>query len=177
MKSAMVGTACLVSALLVGASALGQDLRPKQVYRGWFSKDSSTIDSERPTGATSGDGPETVAAPPESSKGVSSPARASFVSGSGRVTSSSLSSDMQPLNDCKCTSPGCGLHWSHCFPRNNCPDDYQPKPLPHLCLPSYPAYYRCVPAGDGSGPTCGCPGKNRLPWWLIPTSRPLHESL
>jgi hypothetical protein len=190
MKSAILGTACLMSALFVGAPAFGQDLGPRQAFRGWFGRDSSAIDSEKPTGSSSGDELERApahepkvtresgVARPESSKGVASAVRASFAFSPGNVTTSALTSDLQPLKGCKCTAPGCGLHWTRdCFPGNACPDDYQPKPLPRQCWPPYPSYYRCVPAGDGTGPICGSPAKDRLTWWFFPTPRALRDAL
>jgi hypothetical protein len=189
MKSAMLGTACLMSALFVTAPTFGQDLGPRQVYRGWFSRDSSAINSERPRGGLSadgldremarlGDGMEPGVARPESSKGVASPVRASFEFDSGNSTAPVISHDMPRITGCDCGSPGCGLHRTRdCFPHNSCPDDYQPKPLPRLCWPTYPSYYRCVPAGDSSGPTCGSPGKDRLTWWFIPTPWALRDAL
>ncbi len=190
MKSKMLGTACLMGALVVAAPALAQELGPRQAYRGWFGRDSSAINSERPISISSGDELERALAPepkvtresgvarPESSKGAASAVRASFAFSPENVTTSALSSDMQPLNGCKCTTPGCGLHWTgDCFPRYGCPDDYCSKPFPRQCWPSYPPYYRCVPAGDCIGPACGSPGKDRLTWWFIPTPRALREAL
>lgn len=43
------------------------------------------------------------------------------------------------------------IHWwpRHCFPDCGAPDDYCRKPLPKVCWPAYPAYYKW-----GSPPTC-----------------------
>jgi len=50
------------------------------------------------------------------------------------------------------------LRWwpPHCFPCYGAPDDYCRKPLPRVCWPPYPSYYRwglppegCCPQGNG----------------------------
>src|SRR5947209_1858497 len=69
-----------------------------------------------------------------------------------------------------------GLHWAlSCFPCFSCPDDYCPNPYPPPCPSSYPAYYRCVPAGDCAN--CGGPRNNTLTLWFLPTPRALREAL
>jgi hypothetical protein len=52
------------------------------------------------------------------------------------------------------------LHWwpPHCFPCDAAPDDYCRKPLPVVCRPCYPPFYRWVPS-EVSYPPCDC----RLP--------------
>jgi hypothetical protein len=43
------------------------------------------------------------------------------------------------------------LHWwnPHCFPRSGAPDDYCRKPLPGVCWPAYPAWYKWGPPENG----------------------------
>src|SRR5579862_807925 len=72
---------------------------------------------------------------------------------------------------------GTGCHWTQsCFPRNGCPDDFLPNPLPRPCQPPYPPFYQCVPAGP-CGSSCGSgPVQSRLTWWFLPTPRALREA-
>jgi hypothetical protein len=64
-----------------------------------------------------------------------------------------------------------------CLPRCGCPDDYCPNPLPCPCWPTYPPFYKCVPAGDGAPDRHGDHGTGRLTWWFVPTPRALAEAL
>jgi hypothetical protein len=63
-----------------------------------------------------------------------------------------------------------------CFPRCGCGDDYCPHPYPRQCWPTYPAFYRCVPAGDCVHPPCAGVGNEKLTWWWVPTPRALREA-
>jgi hypothetical protein len=77
-----------------------------------------------------------------------------------------------------CPVPKCRWTWTcGCFPRWGCPDDYCPHPLPRQCWPPYPAFYRCVPAGD-CGP-CGSKWHKAddRTWWFLPKPRTMHEAL
>jgi hypothetical protein len=81
----------------------------------------------------------------------------------------------QPSFACRASSP---CAWVKvCFPRCGCPDDYCPHPYPPPCWPSYPPFYKCVPAGTCSPSTYGVPGKDRISLWFIPTPLTLHEAL
>ncbi len=76
--------------------------------------------------------------------------------------------------DCRSESDACK---GNCFPASCCCDDYNPRPFPHTCFPTYPPWYKCVPAGDV---TC-CPQaytkKVKRSWWFIPTCNALKEAL
>jgi hypothetical protein len=73
-----------------------------------------------------------------------------------------------PCEDCflKRTAPAGGwnpyggglLHWwnPHCFPCTGGPDDYCRKPLPRVCWPAYPPYFRWAPAETCPSPCKGC---------------------
>ncbi|SRR6266849_6736217 len=137
--------------LVFHAPIFGQELMPRQSFAGWFAQNPRAAIVEAPTSA---DGVACFRGP------------------------SALLSDAPPLTGRESMAPGCGLHWSRdCFPHGGCPDDYCGNPYPRQCWPPYPAFYRCVPAGDCAGYECGKSGQGRLTWWFIPTPRALRDAL
>jgi hypothetical protein len=99
------------------------------------------------------------------------------------VSTVSIAQDPKSVPATETVCPTCGkqcgprgVHWTDgCFPRCGCCDDYCPRPLPRQCVPCYPPFYKCVPAGDGC---CCCdPNKRKLSCWFLPTPRALKDAL
>src|SRR5437764_10310404 len=117
--------------LVFQAPVFGQELMPRQTFAGWFAQNPRAGIVEGPTSAN----------------------RAACFRGPDGFE---IRPTLSPLTGCESLVSGCGWHWSRdCFPHGGCADDYCSLPYPRQCWPLYPAFYRCVPAGDCAGPGCG----------------------
>ncbi|QDU80765.1 hypothetical protein Pla110_24980 [Polystyrenella longa] len=92
----------------------------------------------------------------------------------GTYDTGTCDSMMEGSDDC------CPCHHDcvgSCFPANCCCDDYTPRPFPRSCYPTYPSWYKCVPAGDVSCSGSPRPSKEKRTWWFISKCHTLREAL